>query len=183
VTRRTLRTNLRFLARKVVPQLCPADLPLPREQAKAPYSPAEIDAYLALADAQLTAARQMRAAGLVCLGAGAGLIRADLRQARGTDIICRPGGVVAVVRGARPRAVQTITVPPGVAAKTRQKHDYPSPQHPWPAASTSCFAYKITSLGRRHARMRSGPASAATATWCPSTPAARTAASTGESRV
>ncbi|HEY5987288.1 MAG TPA: hypothetical protein VIV12_13080 [Streptosporangiaceae bacterium] len=26
------------------------------------------------------------------------------------------------------RAQQTITVPPGVAAKTRQKHDYPSPQ-------------------------------------------------------
>ena len=39
VTRRTLRTNLRFLARRVVPQLAPADTPLPRERAKAPYSP------------------------------------------------------------------------------------------------------------------------------------------------
>jgi len=34
--RRTLRTNLRFLARKVVPHLDPADKPLPRERAKAP---------------------------------------------------------------------------------------------------------------------------------------------------
>ena len=42
VARRTLRTNLRFLGRQVVPQLYPADMPLPRERAKAPYSPAEI---------------------------------------------------------------------------------------------------------------------------------------------
>ena len=52
VSRRTLRTNLRFIARRVVPQLAPADVPLPRERAKAPYSPAEIDGYLALAGAQ-----------------------------------------------------------------------------------------------------------------------------------
>ena len=50
--RRTLRTNLRFLAREVVPALAPADAPLPRERARAPYSPAEIAGYLALADAQ-----------------------------------------------------------------------------------------------------------------------------------
>jgi integrase len=105
VTRRTLRTNLRFLARRVVPGLAPADVPLPRERAKHPYSPAEIAGYLALADAQPTVARRMRASGLVCLGAGAGLIRGDLRQVRGTDVICRPGGVVVQVRGARPRAV------------------------------------------------------------------------------
>ena len=36
--RRTLRTNLRFIARAVVPQLDPADAPLPRERAKAPYT-------------------------------------------------------------------------------------------------------------------------------------------------
>ena len=42
VARRTLRTNLRFIARRVVPQLAPADVPLPREHAKAPYSAAEI---------------------------------------------------------------------------------------------------------------------------------------------
>jgi hypothetical protein len=108
VTRRTLRTNLRFLGRAVVPQLHPADAPLPRERAKAPYTPAEIDGYLALADAQPTAARRMRAAGLVCLGAGAGLIRADLRAVRGTDICCRCGGVVAEVSGARPRVVPVL---------------------------------------------------------------------------
>jgi hypothetical protein len=106
--RRTLRTNLRFLARAVVPQLCPADAPLPRERAKAPYSPAQIDGYLALAGAQPTAARRMRAAGLVCLGAGAGLIRADLRHVRGTDICCRSGGVIVTVRGSRPRAVPVL---------------------------------------------------------------------------
>ena len=46
-------------------------------------------------------ARRMRAAGLVCLGAGAGLIRGDLRDARGTDVARRSGGVVVAVRGAR----------------------------------------------------------------------------------
>jgi hypothetical protein len=108
VTRRTLRTNLRHIARRAVPQLCPADAPLPRERAKAPYTPAQIGGYLALADAQPTLARRMRAAGLVCLGAGAGLIRADLRHVRGTDISIRSGGVIADVRGARPRAVPVL---------------------------------------------------------------------------
>jgi integrase len=106
--RRTLRTNLRFLARAVVPALAPADAPLPRERAKAPYTPAEIGGYLALADAQPTAARRMRAAGLVCLGAGAGLIRSDLRHARGSDVSCRSGGVVVTVGGRRPRAVPVL---------------------------------------------------------------------------
>jgi integrase len=92
--RRTLRTNLRFIGRQVVSQLYPADLPLPRERAKKPYSPAQISGFLALADAQPTADRRMRAAGLVCLGAGAGLIRGDLRGARGSDVTCRSGGVV-----------------------------------------------------------------------------------------
>jgi integrase len=107
--RRTLRTNLRFLARRVVPALAPADAPLPRERSKAPYSAAEITAYLALADAQPTAARRMRAGGLVCLGAGAGLIRADLRGVRGSDVACRSGGVVVAVRGRRPRVVPVLS--------------------------------------------------------------------------
>jgi len=106
--RRTLRTNLRFLGRRVVPQLYPADAPLPRERAKEPYGPAEISGFLALADAQPTAARRMRAAGLVCLGAGAGLIRSDLREVRGTSVTCRSGGVVVTVRGARPRTVPVL---------------------------------------------------------------------------
>jgi hypothetical protein len=108
VARRTLRTDLRFIGRRVVPHLYPADLPLPRERAKTPYSPAQIDGYLALADAQPTAERRMRAAGLVCLGAGAGLIRGDLREVRGTDVACRSGGVIVSVRGARPRAVPVL---------------------------------------------------------------------------
>jgi hypothetical protein len=108
VTRRTLRTSLRFLARRVVPGLAPADAPLPREHARAPYSPAEIAGYLALADAQPAVARRMRASGLVCPGAGAGLIRAGLRDVRGSDVIRRPGGMVVQVRGARPRAVPVL---------------------------------------------------------------------------
>ena len=108
VARRTLRTNLRFIGRRVVPQLYPQDLPLPRERAKAPYGRAEIDGFLALADAQPAMERRMRAAGLVCLGAGAGLIRGDLRDVRGTDIACRSGGVVVAVRGARPRTVPVL---------------------------------------------------------------------------
>ncbi|HEY2128341.1 MAG TPA: hypothetical protein VGH77_14255 [Streptosporangiaceae bacterium] len=108
VTRRTLRTNLRFLARAVVPHLDPAGAPLPREHAKAPYTEAEVDGYLALADAQPTTARRMRASGLICFGAGAGLIRSDLRHVRGTDICRRSGGVVVQVRGTRPRAVPVL---------------------------------------------------------------------------
>jgi hypothetical protein len=50
----------------------------------------------------------MRAAGLVCLGAGAGLIRGDLRDARGTDVTARSGGVVVTIRGGRPRTVPVL---------------------------------------------------------------------------
>jgi integrase len=107
--RRTLRTNLRFIGRRVVPHLYPADLPLPRERSKKPYSPAEISGFLALADAQPTAERRMRAAGLVCLGAGAGLIRGDLRDVRGTDVSCRSGGVIVQVRGRRAREVPVLS--------------------------------------------------------------------------
>ena len=106
--RRTLRANQLFIGRAVVPQLFPADVPLPRERAKAPYSAAEISGFLALADAQPTAERRMRAAGLVCLGAGAGLIRSDLRDVRGTDVACRSGGVVVQVRGQRSRVVPVL---------------------------------------------------------------------------
>jgi integrase len=109
VARRTLRTNLRFIGRRAVPHLYPQDLPLPRERAKKPYSPAQIAGYLALADAQPTMERRMRAAGLVCLGAGAGLIRGDLRGARGSDVACRSGGVIVTVRGARARTVPVLS--------------------------------------------------------------------------
>ena len=106
--RRTLRTSLRFIGRRVVPHLYPADAPLPRERAKRPCSAAEVGGFLALADAQPTAERRMRAAGLICPGAGAGLIRGDLRDARGTDVARRSGGVMVTVRGTRPRAVPVL---------------------------------------------------------------------------
>ena len=106
--RRTLRTNLRFIGRRVVPHLYPGDVPLPRDRAKQPYSAAEVAGFLALAGAQPTAERRARASGLVCLGAGAGLIRGDLRGARGTDVAQRSGGVVVTVHGARPRTVPVL---------------------------------------------------------------------------
>jgi integrase len=109
VARRTLRTNLKFVGRRVVPHLYPADAPLPRERAKRPYSPAEIDGFLALAAAQPTRERRMRASALVCLGAGAGLIRGDLRGVRGADVARRPGGVVVAVTGPRARAVPVLS--------------------------------------------------------------------------
>src|SRR5258707_10728233 len=108
VARRTLRTNLRFIGRRVVPQLYPRDMPLPRERAKEPYSPAEIAGFLALADAQPARQRRMRAAGLVCLGAGAGLIRGDLRDVRGSDVACRSGGGVVTLPGTPPRTVPVL---------------------------------------------------------------------------
>jgi integrase len=106
--RRTLRTNLRFTGRRVVPHLYPAGAPLPRDRAKQPYAPAEIAGFLALAGAQPTAGRRARAAGLVCLGAGAGLIRGDLRAVRGSDVACRSGGVVVQVSGPRSRTVPVL---------------------------------------------------------------------------
>jgi len=105
-TRRTLRTNLRFLARRILAD--PAPVALPRERAKAPYPPAEIASYLALADAQPTTLRQHRASALICLGAGAGLIGAELRHVRGNDVVCRSGGVLVLVAGGRPRAVPVL---------------------------------------------------------------------------
>ena len=94
VTRRTLRTNQRFIGRRVVPQLIRPMCRCPGNGPRRPIQPAEIDGFLALADAQPTRERRMRAAGLVCLGAGAGLIRADLRDMRGSDVIARSGGLV-----------------------------------------------------------------------------------------
>ena len=108
LARRTLRTNLRFIGRQVVPQLYPQDLPLPRKRSKKPYRRAEIDGYLALADAQPALERRMRAAGLACPGADARLIRGDLRDVRGADVACHSGGVVVTVRGHRPRTVPML---------------------------------------------------------------------------
>jgi integrase len=107
-TRRTLRSNLRALARAVLAHQGPGAVPLSRERAKAPYSEAQIEAYLALADAQPTPSRRMRLGALICLGAGAGLMGADLRAVRGADIVARSGGVLVEVAGTRPRVVPVL---------------------------------------------------------------------------
>lgn len=107
-TARTLRANLRFLAREVPAHRLPRPQPLPRDRAKPPYSPAELACYLALADAQPTPLRRARAAALICLGAGAGLIGGELRRVRGSDVVCRSGGVVVVVSGRSARAVPVL---------------------------------------------------------------------------
>lgn len=109
-TRRTLRTNLRFVADRVRPPISPGPIPLSRERAKAPYSRSEIAAYLALASTQPTTARAMRASGLICLGAGAGLMGHDLRSVRGFDVVKRSGGLVVVVGGQRPRVVPVLSL-------------------------------------------------------------------------
>ena len=107
-TRRTLRTNLRALARSLERYPQPSAVPLVRERAKRPYSPTEIDAYLRLADAQGTRARGVRASALVCLGAGAGIITGELRHVRGTDVVVRAGGVLVKVAGPRARSVPVL---------------------------------------------------------------------------
>jgi integrase len=105
---RTLRTNLRWLARALERYPQPAPVPLVRERAKAPYSPAEIAGFLRLADAQATRARRMRSSALVCLGAGAGIVAGELRHVRGSDVVVRAGGVLVQVGGARARAVPVL---------------------------------------------------------------------------
>jgi hypothetical protein len=105
-TRRTMRANLRALARALAP--APGALGLPRERAKAPYGPNEIAAYLALATAQPTLARRMRSLGLIALGAGAGLMGADLRSVRGHDVVARSGGLLVVVGGSKSRVVPVL---------------------------------------------------------------------------
>jgi integrase len=106
---RTLRTNLRALARAVERYPQPAPVPLARERAKAPYTAAEIDGYLRLAAAQSTERRRMRASALVCLGAGAGIIAGELREVRGRDVVQRAGGVLVLIGGRRARSVPVLS--------------------------------------------------------------------------
>ena len=86
----------------------PQPVSLPRERAKAPYSDAEIAAYLALGEAQPTALRRARATALICLGAGAGLIGGELRHVGGSDVVCRSGGVLVAVGGRHQRVVPVL---------------------------------------------------------------------------
>ena len=106
-SKRTIRTNLRYVAARVLsPEATPS--PLSHASAKAPYSESEIASYLALADAQPTLPRRMHSNALVCLGAGAGLMGADLRSVRGTDVVQRSGGMLVEVGGRKARTVPVI---------------------------------------------------------------------------
>jgi integrase len=107
-TRRTLRTNLRSLARPCERFGEPAPVPLARERAKAPYTEAEIDGYLRLAACQSSERRRMRATALICLGAGAGIVAGELRALRGSDVVERAGGVLVVISGRRARSVPVL---------------------------------------------------------------------------
>lgn len=108
--RRTARTNLRFVARRAAPGLPhpPEPLALRRNRAKAPYSLAEVAAWFRLAAAQPTEARRQRLVGLLCLGLGAGLERAELRGVTGGHVVTRSGGVVVEVVGNRARVVPVL---------------------------------------------------------------------------
>jgi integrase len=108
-TRRTLRSNLRSLARALEAHPEPRPVALPRERAKAPYSQGEIEGYLRLAGAQPTEARRMRCAALICLGAGAGIVAGELRHVRGADVIEAHGGMLVRVSGRRARSVAVLT--------------------------------------------------------------------------
>jgi integrase len=108
-TVRTLRTNLVAVSRAVLPKSGPERVTVERHHAKAAYSRAEIDAHIANALAQPTESRRMRATGLIALGAGAGLVGADLRAIRGGDIVGRSGGLLVEVGGKRPRVVPVIS--------------------------------------------------------------------------
>jgi hypothetical protein len=107
-TRRTLRTNLRALARALERYPEPSPVPLARERAKAPYSDGELDGYLRPAAAQSTAARRMRCQALICLGAGAGIIAAELRRVCGSDVVSRAGGALVLIGGRRARSVPVL---------------------------------------------------------------------------
>jgi len=107
--RLTLRANLRFIGCRVVPTLWAAPAPpLARSCAKEPYTQGEIDAYLALARAQGTLERRMRLQGLVCLGAGAGLLGSDMRHVTGAHIESLDNGLVVQVSGAMARRVPVL---------------------------------------------------------------------------
>lgn len=96
----TLRTNLRHLGRELEPALYPAEpMKLPRPKLRDPYSASEVNAYLHLAQAQSTPLRRRRATTLICLGAGAGLTAAEMREAYTRDVTDDGDRLVVTVPG------------------------------------------------------------------------------------
>jgi integrase len=105
---RTIRTNLRALSRALDAHREPLPTRLARERAKPPYTPAQIEGYLRLAEAQSTQALRMRALALICLGAGSGIVAGELRHVRGEHVMQRCGGVIVRVAGQRARVVPVL---------------------------------------------------------------------------
>ena len=108
-TRRTLRTNLRALARAIERYPQPAPVPLVRERAKAPYSPAEIDGYLRLARCaeHAGAADARERAGLPRRGRGGDRRGAAARPRQRRRLRAR-AGCWSAVGGARARSVPVL---------------------------------------------------------------------------
>jgi hypothetical protein len=125
-TARTLRTNCRALGRALAAYPEPAPVRLPRERAKKPYAVEEISAYLACADAQPTECRRHRSVALICLGAGAGLVGADLSHVRGPDVVARSGGVVVDVGGRHPGLPPPAALTPTTVASKPQHRVRPA---------------------------------------------------------
>jgi len=86
----------------------PADAPLPRERAKAPTVPRR-----SAGSSPWPLPSPPRGGGCApprwsAWAQAPGWPGIDLREVRGTDMICRSGGVIAVVHGPRPRAVPVL---------------------------------------------------------------------------
>jgi hypothetical protein len=105
-TRRTVRSALRTLASRLDPG--PPPVFVSRDRVKRPYTAGEITGFLRLADTQPTQARRMKANGLICLGAGAGLIGADLRAVTGRHVLARSGGLIVEVTARHARVVPVL---------------------------------------------------------------------------
>ena len=102
----TMRANLVHLGRHLQPgAFAQRGASLARPAAKAPYRDEEIAAYLALAAAQPTLARQMALSGLISAGAGAGVIGRELAHLSGRDVALYDGICCVAVSGARARLV------------------------------------------------------------------------------
>jgi len=111
--------------------LAPVGAPLPRERANVPFSPAEIAGFLALADAQPTAGRRMRAAGWSAWARGPGWpARTSARSAAPTSSAAS-GGVIVEVGGRRPRAVVRVSRRGhGVGGRGERTRSMPLPVSP-----------------------------------------------------
>ena len=103
---RTARSWLRRLGRELVPHLWPSRVPVhQRPSVGEAYLEAEVSEYLRLAQNQNTPARRIRLTGYVCLAAGAGLFKSELRVARGCDVMSDGEIVLAETHGTHARTV------------------------------------------------------------------------------